>query len=106
MFFSVPAFLEQLVVLASGSGLFMSNDMPQDQKNAASVAMLLAFVYSGGVNAAIGASCASCLFARVSDGMCPSPPMCSPAAGPRPRPQLLPQHTAHSTQTRPLWLSH
>ena len=54
MFFSISTLLEIILVLSTGDGLFASMIMSQDEKSVASVAMLLAFVIAGAVNASIG----------------------------------------------------
>jgi hypothetical protein len=54
MFFSSSVFLEQILILATGSGLFSSASMSALEMKMISAAMLLAFIWNGGVNAAIG----------------------------------------------------
>ena len=54
MFFSSSVFLEQLLVVATGSGLFSSSQMSTQAKSIVSSAMLAAFILNGGINAAIG----------------------------------------------------
>ena len=62
MFFSMPAFFEQILALATSSGLFASQAMPREDKNAISVAMIIAFIFTGFINAAIGRTGAFFMF--------------------------------------------
>ena len=54
MFFSSSVFLEQILILTTGSGLFSSSSMTALEMKVVSTAMLIAFIWNGGVNAAIG----------------------------------------------------
>ena len=54
MFFSSSVFLEQLLILSTGSGLFSSSSMSGVEMRMVSCAMLVGFIWNGGVNAAIG----------------------------------------------------
>ena len=62
MFFSSSAFVEQVLVVITGSGLFSSTRMSPAEQLTVSVAMLASFVWAGGLNASIGATASFYVF--------------------------------------------
>lgn len=62
LFFSLPALLDQVLSLWLGSGLFVSGHMSEDTRTVLSLAMLLGFLLTGAVNAAISSSTGLFLF--------------------------------------------